>query len=404
MRPRDIRPPKAGSGEKTGQRTIRLSLLGCRFSFSRWWGIVCKEFLQVKRERLTFGMMVVLPLVQLIIFGFAIDMDPKNLPTGLLVAEHSEFSRSFIAAMRTTGYFALCEQLPDEKAARLALEQGRLQFVVNIPSDFSRKLARGERPALLVEADASDPSASSKAVHALEKLVASVTAKDLKGPLTALSAERQPFEVIVHNLYNPEGITRYNTVPGLIGVMLSMTMVMMTALSVTRERERGTMENLLSSPVLPLEVVSGKIVPYVFIGLIQTTIVLLAARVIFRIPFAGSLTAIYSATLLFITASLVMGIALSSVARNQLQAIQLTFFYFLPGVMLSGFMFPFSGMPKWAQFLGGLLPITYFNRMIRAIMLKGTSIFDLWPHIWPIMLFGLVFMLIAVKCYKKTLD
>ena len=378
-----------------------------RFSFPRWWGIVLKEFLQLRRDRITFGMIIGLPIIQLVLFGFAINLDPKHLTTAVIVGDHSEFSRSFLAAMRNTDYFLFQEALTDETEARLALEQGKVQFVLTIPADFSRKLVRGERPALLLEADASDPSAATKAVASVQVLVESVVAKDFTGPLRQLPhLARGPaaFEVRVHNLYNPEGITHYNIIPGLMGVVLNMTMVMMTGLAMTRERERGTMENMLATPVRPLEVVSGKIIPYVFIGLIQASIILLAAKFAFDVPFAGNLGAVYVAVLAFIASSLAMGITLSSLARNQLQAMQLTFFYFLPGVMMSGFMFPFAGMPKWAQFLGNLLPITYFNRMVRAIMLKGASLWDMWPHIWPMLLFTFVVMLIAVKCYKKTLD
>ncbi len=374
------------------------------FSLSRWWGIVIKEFLQLRRDRLTFLMIIGLPVMQLMLFGLAINLDPKRMPTTVLSADHSEFSRSFIAAMKNTDYFTFVGEAPDEESARLALEQGGAQFVLSIPAGFARDLARGKRPALLLEADATDPSASSRAVFAIQTLADSVAAKDLSGPLAALRQPPPPFEVRVHNLYNPEGITHYNIIPGLMGIVLNMTMVMMTGLAMTRERERGTMENLLSAPVRPLEVVSGKIIPYVFIGFIQATIILLAAWFIFHVPFAGSLAAVYTATLLFIISSLAVGITLSSLARNQLQAMQLTFFYFLPGVMMSGFMFPFSGMPGWARFLGNLLPITYFNRMIRAIMLKGAGLPDMWVHIWPILLFTFVVMAIAVKCYKRTLD
>jgi len=377
---------------------------GTGFSLMRWWSVVLKEFLQLRRDRVTFAMIVGIPIVQLALFGFAINTDPKHLPTAVIVHDQSEFSRSFIAAMRNSAYFDIVETLPDEEAGRRALAQGRVQFVLNIPVDFSRKLLRGEHPSLLVEADATDPTATHTAVAALPNLVQPVADKDITGPLAHLNGTPGAFGVQVHNLYNPEGITQYNVVPGLMGVILTMTLVMMTGLAVTRERERGTMENLLATPVLPVEVMTGKIIPYVAIGLIQASIILIATRFVFHVPFVGSPIAIYLAALLFIAANLTVGITLSSLAQNQLQAMQLTMFYFLPNILLSGFMFPFAGMPKWAQFIGNFLPLTYFNRLIRGIMLKGDGWADLWPSVWPMTLFTAVVMAIALRFYRRTLD
>lgn len=377
---------------------------GTGFSLMRWWSVVLKEFLQLRRDRVTFAMIVGIPIVQLALFGFAINTDPKHLPTAVIVHDQSEFSRSFIAAMRNSAYFDIVETLPDEEAGRRALAQGRVQFVLNIPVDFSRKLLRGEHPSLLVEADATDPTATHTAVAALPNLVQPVADKDITGPLAHLNGTPGAFGVQVHNLYNPEGITQYNVVPGLMGVILTMTLVMMTGLAVTRERERGTMENLLATPVLPVEVMTGKIIPYVAIGLIQASIILIATRFVFHVPFVGSPIAIYLASLLFIAANLTVGITLSSLAQNQLQAMQLTMFYFLPNILLSGFMFPFAGMPKWAQFIGNFLPLTYFNRLIRGIMLKGDGWADLWPSVWPMVLFTAVVMAIALRFYRRTLD
>ncbi len=374
------------------------------FSLGRWWSIVLKEFLQLRRDRVTFGMIVGLPIIQLALFGFAINTDPKHLPTAVVVHDQSEFSRSFVAAMTNSAYFDIVETLPNEEAARRALAQGKVQFVLNVPVDFSRKLLRGEHPSLLVEADATDPTATNTAVGALANLVQPVADKDLKGPLAHLNGTQAAFNVQVHNLYNPEGVTQYNVVPGLMGVILTMTLVMMTGLAVTRERERGTMENLLATPVLPVEVMTGKIVPYVVIGLIQASIILAATRYIFHVPIVGSVVAIYLSALLFIAANLTVGITLSSLAQNQLQAMQLTVFYFLPNILLSGFMFPFAGMPKWAQFIGNLLPLTYFNRLIRGILLKGNGWADLWPSVWPMALFTAIVMTIALRFYRRTLD
>jgi ABC-2 type transport system permease protein len=374
------------------------------FSLTRWWSIVLKEFLQLRRDRVTFGMIIGVPVIQLALFGFAINTDPKHLPTALIIGEQSAFSRSFVEAMKNSDYFNIVETLPDEEAGRRALAQGRVQFVLNVPADFSRRLLRGEHPSLLVEADATDPTATNTAVAALPGLVQPVADKDITGPLAHLNGSPAAFNVQVHSLYNPEGITQYNVVPGLMGVILTMTLVMMTGLAITRERERGTMENLLATPVLPIEVMTGKIVPYVIIGLIQASIILAATRYVFHVPFVGSPIAIYLAVLLFIAANLTVGITLSSLAQNQLQAMQLTVFYFLPNILLSGFMFPFAGMPKWAQFLGNLLPLTYFNRLIRGILLKGNGWADLWPSVWPVALFTVIVMAIALRFYRRTLD
>ena len=375
-----------------------------RFSFTRWWGIVLKEFLQLKRDRITFGMIVGMPIIQLVLFGYAINTDPKHLPTAVVIAEQSEFTRSYLAAMKTSGYFDFVAELQSEEAARDALARGEVQFTVNFPADFTRRLLRGERPALLIEADATDPAAAGAAIASVRELAVSVAKKDLRGPLAPLAGGEPPFEVRVHKLYNPEGLTQHNIVPGLMGVILTMTMVMMTGLAMTRERERGTMENLLATPAQPLEVMTGKIVPYIFIGLIQSSIILLAARYLFFVPFVGSIAVLYAVALLFIAANLTIGITLSSLAQNQLQAMQLTFFYFLPTMLLSGFMFPFRGMPGWAQVIGEVLPATHFLRLVRGILLKGNEWADLWPNIWPLIVFTLVVMAVAVIFYRRTLD
>jgi ABC-2 type transport system permease protein len=374
------------------------------FSIERWWAMVTKEFLQLRRDRVTFGMIVGIPIVQLTLFGYAINTDPKHMPTALIVADNSEFTRTFVQAMKTSEYFSIVAELPNEESGRAALARGSAQFVLTIPADFTHKLLRGERPSMVLEADASDPTATGAALAASSQLVSAVARKDLTGPYAALAGSPAPFQVDVHRLYNPESITQYNIVPGLMGVILTMTLVMMTGLAITRERERGTMENLLAMPITPLEVMTGKIVPYIAIGLIQASIILLAARFIFDVPFVGSVTALYGASLVFIACNLTVGITLSSLARNQLQAMQLTFFYFLPNILLSGFMFPFRGMPEWAQWLGSVLPLTYYNRLVRGILLKGNDWPDMWPSLWPLFIFAFVVMLIAVRFYRRTLD
>jgi ABC-2 type transport system permease protein len=374
------------------------------FSFSRWWAMVLKEFLQLKRDRITFGMVLGIPLAQLALFGYAINTDPKHMPTAVIAADHSEFTRSFISAMEQSEYFRIIGELPDEAAGRRALTRGDAVFIVNIPADFTRQLLRGERPALLVEADATDPVATGTALGAVEQLARSVARKDVGGALSYLTPGEVPFTVQVHRLYNPEANSRNNIVPGLMGVILTLMMVLMTGLAMTRERERGTMENLLAMPVRPFEVMAGKVVPYIAIGLVQITLILVAAISVFRVPFMGSMVSLYLSALLFVAANLTVGITLSSIAKNQLQAMQMTVFYFLPNLLLSGFMFPFQGMPKWAQGIGNVLPLTYFLRLVRGIFLKGSEWGDLWPSIWPLILFTVVIMAVAVKFYRKTLD
>jgi ABC-2 type transport system permease protein len=374
------------------------------FSLLRWWSIVGKEFTQLRRDRITFAMIVGIPIIQMALFGYAINTDPKHLNTAIVSADHTDLTRSFIAGLQNSDYFRVIGELPDEAAARDALDRGRVLFVVNIPAGFTRKVLRGERPVILVEADATDPIATGSALSALDGIAQTVIQEDLTGPLAHLAPRPAPFQVQVHRMFNPESITQYNVVPGLMGVILTLTMVMMTGLAITRERERGTMENLLAMPSTPIEVMTGKLVPYIGIGLIQASIILVAARYVFGVPFFGSVAAVYVSALLFIAAQLTVGITLSSLAQNQLQAVQLTVFYFLPNILLSGFMFPFQGMPKWAQVLGDLLPLTFFNRLVRGILLKGNGWAASWPNVWPLVVFTLIVMSIAVKTYRRTLD
>jgi ABC-2 type transport system permease protein len=375
-----------------------------RFSWSRWVGIIVKEFIQLRRDRLTFGMIIGIPVLQLILFGYAINADPKRLPTAVLSADSSPYSRSLIAAMQTSGYFHIAHQAANEAEMDELLAHGQVQFAVTIPENFGRKLVRGERPVLLIEADASDPSATSNAIAALGQLASTALSRELRGPLADLAPTLPPVDLRVHRRYNPEGITAYNIVPGLIGTILTMTMVLMTGLAMTRERERGTFENLLSTPALPIEVMTGKIVPYIMIGLIQVTLILAAALLLFEVPMQGNPLLLYFVVLLFIAANLTLGITFSSIARNQLQAMQMTFFFFLPSILLSGFMFPFRGMPEWAQWLGSLLPLTHFLVLVRGIMLKGNQFTDLLPQIWPIVVFMLAVIGIGLRFYKRTLD
>jgi ABC-2 type transport system permease protein len=375
-----------------------------RFTFHRLWAIVLKEFVQMKRDRVTFGMMVGIPLMQLLLFGYAINSDPKHLPTAMRSADQGPFSRTLIEALRHSDYFKLVRETESEAEARDLLQLGDVQFVVNIPEDFSRKLLRGDRPTVLVEADATDPAATGPAVSAVKSIADTVLNRDLNGPLARLRGKNGPVDFLVHAHYNPENITQYNVVPGLMGVVLTMTMVVITALAITRERERGTMENLLATPVRPFEVMVGKILPYVAVGYIQVTLILIAARFLFGVPMVGSLGLLYVVSLPFIAANLAMGITFSTLAKNQLQAVQMAFFFFLPSILLSGFMFPFRGMPEWAQWIGTCLPNTHFLRIVRGILLKGNGAMEILPELWPLLLFLVVAMTVGVKRYRQTLD
>ncbi|MGV8898057.1 MAG: ABC transporter permease [Burkholderiaceae bacterium] len=373
-------------------------------SWSRFLAILQKEFRQIRRDRLTFAMMVGMPIVQLILFGFAINTDPKHLPLALVSADESTFSRSFIAALENSAYFRITQRPSSEAQANQLLAEGRVQFVLVIPANFARQLIRGEKPAVLLAADATDPAASGNALAAINNISRQALRHDLIGPLTGLQPAEAPFEVRIQRRYNPEGLSRYNIVPGLIGVILTMTMVMMTALAMTRERERGTMENLMATPVRPFEVMAGKIVPYILIGYVQVSVILGAAYVLFDVPIVGSLTLLLLALVLFMAANLAVGFTFSTIAKNQLQAMQLTFFFFLPSMLLSGFMFPFRGMPIWAQWIGEILPLTHFLRIVRGILLKGNTLSEIAPNLWPIALFMLAAGVIALQRYQKTLD
>jgi ABC-2 type transport system permease protein len=374
------------------------------FSRKRFWAMILKEFIQMRRDRLTFAMMIGIPLVQLILFGYAINSDPKHLPTAVLVADYGPQGRTLLYAIKNSGYFYFVRQVRTESEARAVLARGEVQFLVNIPENFTRDLLRGDRPVILVEADATDPAATGNALGALRVVLSTALQNDLQGPLAYLAGTSAPVDLRVHARYNPEGITQYNIVPGLMGVILTMTMVVITAVAITRERERGTMENLLAMPVRPTEVMVGKIIPYILIGYLQVALILAAASLLFHVPMVGSLGLLLAVALAFIAANLAMGITFSTVAHNQLQAMQMSFFFFLPSLMLSGFMFPFRGMPRWAQVIGEVLPLTHFLRIVRGILLKGNGLAEVVPQLWPIVLFAAVALTIAVKRYRRTLD
>jgi ABC-2 type transport system permease protein len=373
-------------------------------SLARFVAIALKEFVQMRRDRLTFAMIVGVPILQLVLFGYAINTDPKALPTAVVAHDASEFTRSFVRAVENTGYFAVVRTPESEALADRMLATGEVQFSIVIPPDFTRDLLRGQRPVLLVAADASDPAATGNALAALVQLPSRALQHDLAGTSASLATGIAPFEVRVQRRYNPEGITQYNIVPGLLGVILQMTMVMMTSFAITRERERGTFENLLATPATPLEVMTGKIVPYIVVGFVQAAIIMGAAKLLFDVPMYGSLLLLFVAMIVFIAALLALGFTISTLARTQLQAMQMTFFFFLPSLLLSGFMFPFRGMPGWAQSVGEVFPLTHFLRIVRGILLKGNGWTETAPHLAPIGLFLVVVAGIALLRYRRTLD
>jgi len=374
------------------------------FSFRRLWAMVVKEFIQMKRDRMTFAMILGIPIMQLLLFGYVINTDPRHMPAAILVADDGPHGRTLLEGLKNSTYFDFEHQVQTEEEGRQLLARGQVQFLVNIPPTFTRDLLRGDRPAVLVEADASDPTATSGGLAALSGVMNTAMLADFKGPLARLAPQPPAIDMQVHALYNPEAITQYNIVPGLMGVILTMTLVMITGLAITRERERGTMENLLAMPVRPIEVLLGKITPYVLVGYIQIGIIMLASRYLFDVPIQGNLLLLLLASLFFIAANLAMGITFSTIAQNQLQAMQMSMFIFLPSILLSGFMFPFRGMPVWAQVIGEILPITHFLRIARGVMLKGIGFADLGRELWPIALFAFIVLFIGVKRYRQTLD
>lgn len=372
-----------------------------RFSFGRVIAVLVKEFRQIMRGQP--AVILSIPVIQLLLFGYAINDNPHHLPTGVYVQDQGTFARSVLAAIRNTGYFDIIAvvQSPSELDRLMAL--GKITFSVTIPGDFSQRVVRHDNAQILVEADASDPSATGSAIAALAGLPASALSHDLLGPL-ASEASSAPFTAVVHSRYNPEAITSYNIVPGLLGTVLSMTLVFMTAQSLAREREVGTLEGLLATPVRPVEVLLGKLAPYVGIGLLQTGLILLLARALFDVPEAGGWDALAVGVILFIVGSLALGFLISTLARTQQEAQLIAQFYFMPSFLLSGFFFPFAGMPGWAQVIGSLVPVTHFLRIVRGSLLKGQGLVDAWPSEVALMLFVLGVSVLAMLRYRTTLD
>jgi ABC-2 type transport system permease protein len=371
------------------------------FSFRRFLAVLRKEWIQVRRDPFTLRMVIALPVMQLFLFGYAINTDPKHLPTGLLSVDHSKYERTLVAALRNSGYYEI-RPLASEAEAERELADGELLFVVNIPPNFDRSVDRGEKPTVLMDADATDPSAIGNAAAALAVLT---TALDRDLPQQVQSSPANlPFQFEVHARYNPEKLTVLNIVPGLICVVLTFSTLFVTTLSITRETERGTMENLLAMPVRPIEVMLAKVVPYIAIGYVQVILIMAIAVAVFGLPIRGSISLLALALGLFIASNLVLGITFSTIARNQMQAVQMAQFTLLPSFLLSGFMFPFKGMPVWAEWAGEVFPITHALRIVRGVLLKGNGLAEIAPELWPIAAFTVVVAVIATWSYRETLD
>ena len=372
------------------------------FSFGRLGALLVKEFIQMRRDRVTFAMMLGVPLMQLLLFGYAINTDPKSLPAALVATGNDHYTRAIVSALQTTNYYRFDHVAESAAEAERLMARGAVSFVVTIPSDFARQVDRGAAPQILIEADATDPSASSGAVSTLSTLAA--RALDRERGVAPGATGGPALDVVVHRRYNPEGISQYNIVPGLLGVILQMTMVMMTSIALTREIERGTMENLLAMPASPAEIMLGKVLPYLVVGGVQVAVVLVTAKLLFSVPFVGSLPLLLGAILIFVLALVLLGYTISTIARTQMQALQLAFFFFLPSILVSGFMFPYRGMPGWAQLFGEILPLTHFLRVVRAVMLKGADLAAIGTEIAWLIGFVVFFSVLALLRFRRTLD
>lgn len=374
------------------------------FSFERTGAVLIKEFIQLTRDRITYALILAVPVIQMLLFGYAINTDPRHLPTAILVQENSVFARSVVSGIANSSYFDINHQVRTPAELDELVRTGQVQFAITIPGDFTRRVVRGDRAQILVEADATDPTATGSALAALAQLPREALRRDLTGTVAPPANPAQPFEVVIHRRYNPENITAYNIVPGLLGIVLTLTLVMMTAIGVTREAERGTMESLLATPVQPLEVMIGKLAPFVIVGMIQTALILIIGRVLFGVPMAGGWPGLILGTTLFIIGSLGLGFLISTLTRTQLQAMQLSVFYLLPSILLSGFMFPFRGMPEWAQWIGTMMPVTHFLRIVRGALLKGQGFADMGPSLLALAVFVCAVSALALARYRTTLD
>jgi ABC-2 type transport system permease protein len=377
---------------------------GWRMAWRRLGAVFRKEFIQMRRDRMTFGFMVLMPVIQLLLFGYAINNDPRHMPAAVQVREEGVFARDFLAGLANSSYFDIVATTHSDAESERLMRSGKVAFLIEIPEGFETKLVRGERPQILVAADATDPVAAGGAVGAVGEIAKRAFARDLEGALAHLDPQPAPFEIVVHRRYNPEGATAFNIVPGLLGIILTMTLTLITSIALTREAERGTLETLLATPVRPAEVMIGKVTPYILVGGVQTILVLIFAQLLFQIPFRGSLILFSFSCTIYIVANLCLGYLISTVARTQMQAMQATFMVFLPSMLLSGFMFPFRAMPGWAQAIGEAIPITHFLRVVRELFLKAATAGEIWPDVWPLLVMTAVLAALALMRFRRTLD
>ncbi len=375
-----------------------------RLFFVRLGAILAKEFVQMRRDRVTFAMMLGVPLLLLILFGYAINTDPKRLDAALLATGQDHYSRAIVSALEVSNYYRFVARPQTDAEAEGMIQSGKVSFLVIIPSDFAARIDRGDKPQILIEADATDPAAASNAIGALGQLADRALLREQGKEREAAETQNQQLSIVVHKRYNPDGISQYFIVPGLLGVILQMTMVMMTSIALTREIERGTMENLLAMPANGFEIMAGKVLPFFIVGAVQVTVILTAAKVLFHVPFVGHLGMLLLGVLIFVLSMVLLGYTFSTLARSQMQAMQLTFFFFLPSILMSGFMFPFHGMPMWAQDIGNLLPMTHFLRVVRAVMLKGANWSEIGAEFAALAAFVPVFIVLALLRFRRTLD
>jgi len=375
-----------------------------RLFFVRLGAMLMKEFVQMRRDRVTFAMMLGFPIIQLVLFGYAINTDPKRLDAALLAMGQDHYSRAIVSALEVSNYYRFIKRPATGAEAEGLIQSGEVAFLVVIPSDFGARVDRGDRPQILIEADATDPAAASGAISALGDIAAHALLREQGREREAAENAGRELSIVVHRRYNPDAISQYFIVPGLLGVILQMTMTMMTSVALTREIERGTMENLLAMPANGAEIMLGKVLPFFIVGGVQVAAILLAARLLFHVPFVGALSLLLIGVLVFVLAMVLLGYAFSTFARSQMQAMQLTFFFLLPSILLSGFMFPFRGMPGWAQAVGNLLPMTHFLRVVRAVMLKGANLSEIGFEFWLLALFVPAFALLALLRFRRTLD
>jgi ABC-2 type transport system permease protein len=381
-----------------------LSLPAFELSWARVLAVFLKELVQMRRDRMTFAIMLSMPIMQLVLFGYAINTDPRHLPAAIEMREDGPMTRAFLASLRASSFVDIVAVVTRAEDGEALLRSGQASFLIAIPEGFEQRLVRGERPQILIAADASDPIAAGGAVGAIEAIARTAFAPEFEGALAHLARPPPAYDIVVHRRYNPAGVTAFNIVPALLGLILMMTMTMITSIALTREVERGTMENLLATPVRPLEVMIGKTTPYIFVGAVQVAIVMAVSNLLFHIPFTGSVSAFLLAVVLYLFANLLLGYLISTITRTQMQAMQATFFVFMPSFLLSGFMFPFRAMPGWAQAIGETLPITHFLRIVREVVLKGAGLSDIAADLAPLALIALTLASLALLRFRRTLD